>query len=84
MPRCRTEHTSVQSIHQEAGSERGCISCAQPCAGVARVTYARFFHGLANPTRLRLLHLLLTGEQTVSELVVKLGVSQSQVELWYR
>jgi DNA-binding transcriptional ArsR family regulator len=43
---------------------------------------ARFFRVLGDPTRVRLLHLLLeahTGECTVSELVVALAAPQSRV-----
>jgi len=40
---------------------------------------ARFFHGLANPTRYKIIEALLEGEKTVSELVQVTGASQSQV-----
>jgi DNA-binding transcriptional ArsR family regulator len=41
--------------------------------------YAKFFHGLSNPTRLRIVEILLQGERTVSQLVEETGASQSQV-----
>lgn len=41
--------------------------------------YTKFFHGLSNPTRFRIVEILLDGEKTVSELVELLDVSQSQV-----
>lgn len=40
---------------------------------------ARYLRGLGNPTRLRILLLLLQGERTVSEVVDALGLSQSHV-----
>lgn len=41
--------------------------------------YAKFFHGLSNPTRFRIVEILLDGEKSVSELVELLGATQSQV-----
>jgi DNA-binding transcriptional ArsR family regulator len=40
---------------------------------------ARFFHGLSDLTRLRIVELLLDGEKNVSELVSILGQPQSRV-----
>ncbi len=40
---------------------------------------ARFFRGLDDPTRVLLLELLLEGEQTVSELVARVGSPQGRV-----
>ena len=40
---------------------------------------AKFFHGLSDLTRLRIVELLLAGEKNVSELVVILGQPQSRV-----
>jgi DNA-binding transcriptional ArsR family regulator len=40
---------------------------------------ARFFHGLSDLTRLRIVELLLDGEKNVSELVAILGQPQSRV-----
>jgi DNA-binding transcriptional ArsR family regulator len=40
---------------------------------------ARFFRGLGDPTRVRILHILLEGERTVSELVSMLGAPQGRV-----
>jgi DNA-binding transcriptional ArsR family regulator len=41
--------------------------------------FAKFFHGLSNATRLRLVEILLEGERTVGELVELVGVTQGQV-----
>lgn len=43
------------------------------------VATARYFRGLGDPTRLRILLSLLEGEHTVSQLVDELGLSQSRV-----
>ena len=40
---------------------------------------AKFFHGLSDLTRLRIVELLLEGEKSVSELVTILGQPQSRV-----
>jgi DNA-binding transcriptional ArsR family regulator len=40
---------------------------------------AKFFSGLANPVRLRIVTLLLDGERSVGEIVRALGVSQGHV-----
>ena len=40
---------------------------------------AKFFHGLSDLTRLRIVELLLAGEKNVSELVTILGQPQSRV-----
>lgn len=40
---------------------------------------ARVFHGLADPTRLRIVQLLLAGELNVGELVAALGTPQGRV-----
>src|SRR5437870_4225914 len=40
---------------------------------------ARYFRVLGDPTRLRLLELLMDGERTVSELTEQLGVPRSRV-----
>lgn len=40
---------------------------------------AKFFRGLGDPTRLKILELLLEGEKNVSELVKVLGVPQGRV-----
>ncbi len=40
---------------------------------------AKFFHGLSDLTRLRIVELLLAGEKNVSELVELLGQPQSRV-----
>lgn len=41
--------------------------------------YAKFFHGLSNPTRLKIVEALLDQEMNVSQLVDAIGASQSQV-----
>ena len=40
---------------------------------------ARVFHGLADPTRMRIVQLLLDGEKNVGELVAALGAPQGRV-----
>lgn len=40
---------------------------------------ARLFHGLSDPTRVRIALLLLDGERSVSELVAALGAPQGRV-----
>lgn len=40
---------------------------------------ARFFRALGDPTRLRLLNLLLQGEQSVTELVEAVGAPQGRI-----
>jgi len=41
--------------------------------------FAKFFHGLSNPTRLKIVEALLDREMNVSQLVETIGASQSQV-----
>lgn len=41
--------------------------------------YAKFFHGLANPTRFRIVQSLLEKDMNVSEIVEELQIKQSQV-----
>ncbi len=41
--------------------------------------YAKFFSGFANPTRYKIIELLMEGEKTVSEIVDALNASQSQI-----
>jgi ArsR family transcriptional regulator len=40
---------------------------------------AKFFRGLGDPTRLKILDILLEGEQSVSDLVRLLGIQQGRV-----
>ncbi len=40
---------------------------------------ARFFRGLGDPTRLRIVQLLLDGQRTVSDIVHELGVQQGRI-----
>ncbi|WP_170006494.1 ArsR/SmtB family transcription factor [Bacillus fonticola] len=46
---------------------------------VSSEIYAKFFHGLANPTRFKIALSLLDKEKNVSELVGELQLKQSQV-----
>ncbi len=41
--------------------------------------YAKFFSGLSNPTRFRIIEELMVSEKTVGELVSALNASQSQI-----
>ncbi len=45
----------------------------------AAQTVARFFRGLGDPTRVRILNILLEGERSVSELVALLRAPQGRV-----
>ncbi len=47
--------------------------------GLASELDARFFRGLGDPTRLRIVQLLLDGERTVSEIVRELGGLQGRI-----
>jgi DNA-binding transcriptional ArsR family regulator len=51
----------------------------EPVSEQRLAVVAKFFHGLSDLTRLRIIELLLEGEQNVSELVVALGQPQSRV-----
>jgi DNA-binding transcriptional ArsR family regulator len=42
---------------------------------------ARIFAGVSDPTRLRILLLLWEGEQNVSELVARIGISQGRISI---
>src|SRR5688572_14332093 len=42
---------------------------------------ARVFAGVSDPTRLRILLVLLEGEQNVSELVAQIGISQGRISI---
>lgn len=56
------------------------IPLAAPVAfDVRSDTLSRFFRGLGDATRLRILFLLVEGERTVSELVALLGSPQGRV-----
>lgn len=48
-------------------------------AAVQAELYAKFFHGLSNPTRFKIVEALLEREMNVSQLMVAIGASQSQV-----
>jgi len=43
--------------------------------------YTKFFHGLSNPTRYKILLSLVNGEKNVSELVEDTGCSQSLISM---
>jgi len=63
-------------------SESGPRGDEPPAPQEAADLHARFFRALGDPTRVRLLHLLLaapTGECSVGELVEALGAPQSRV-----
>lgn len=45
----------------------------------AESVHSKFFQGLADPTRLRIVRMLLDGPQTVGALVARLCISQSGV-----
>jgi DNA-binding transcriptional ArsR family regulator len=47
--------------------------------GISSEIYAKFFHGLSNPTRFKIVLSLLDKEKNVSELVEELQIKQSQV-----
>jgi DNA-binding transcriptional ArsR family regulator len=46
---------------------------------ISSEVYAKFFHGLSNPTRFKIVISLLNKEKNVSELVEELQIKQSQV-----
>lgn len=48
-------------------------------APVQTEIYARFFHGLSNPTRFRIVEILVEGEKSVGQLVEATKATQSQV-----
>lgn len=50
-----------------------------PAASASAALLARVFHGLADPTRLRIIQLLLDGEKHVSALVAALEAPQGRV-----
>jgi len=43
--------------------------------------YTKFFHGLSNPTRYKILLSLIGGEKSVGELVEDIGCSQSLISM---
>jgi len=63
----------TESMHQR---RTGATLAATPNA--ADLT-ARFFSGLADPTRLRIIELLLERPHTVGEMVTRLGLRQARV-----
>lgn len=52
---------------------------AKEASTIQSELYAKFFHGLSNPTRYRITELLLEGEKSVGELVTSLKTGQSQI-----
>ena len=59
--------------------DRPRVADVGPISSGAAQTAARFFRGLGDPTRVRILNILLTGEWSVSELVDLLGAPQGRV-----
>ena len=55
------------------------VSVTHSDAAVQTEIYAKFFHGLSNPTRLRIVEMLLDREMNVSQLVEAIGASQSLI-----
>ncbi len=55
------------------------VNRVQSDEAVQTEIYAKFFHGLSNPTRLKIVQALLDSELNVSQLVELIGASQSQV-----
>jgi len=56
------------------------VAPAPPAAATSAADLtARFFNGLADPTRLRIVELLLERPHTVGEIVATLGLRQSRV-----
>jgi ArsR family transcriptional regulator, cadmium/lead-responsive transcriptional repressor len=51
----------------------------RPVGSAETEAMARYFRVLSDPTRLRILELLLDGERTVSELVEAVGAPQSRI-----
>ena len=64
---------AMVAVAVEAGRVAGAGRFSQPELD------ARFFRGLADPCRVRLLELLLAGEKNVSELVEETGLAQNRV-----
>ena len=63
-------HTDVSTTHQARDAQQ---------AGRRDELTSRFFQVLADPTRIRIVHLLLEREHNVSELVERLGIQQGRV-----
>ncbi len=55
------------------------LNAAQVDAAVQTEIYSKFFHGLSNPTRLKIVETLLDREMNVSQIMEAIGASQSQV-----
>ncbi|MHB8179093.1 MAG: ArsR/SmtB family transcription factor [Vulcanimicrobiaceae bacterium] len=51
----------------------------EPRDRLADTLYAKFFSGLADETRLRIVRYLLEGPRTAGEIVTELGMSQSRI-----
>lgn len=51
----------------------------QTATAVQTEIYAKFFHGLSNPTRFKIVEALLDSEMSVGQLVATIDSSQSQV-----
>jgi DNA-binding transcriptional ArsR family regulator len=61
------------------GELRAGVVPAGPAPETGAELDARFFRGLGDPTRLRILHLLLAGERSVGEIVAALGGLQGRI-----
>jgi DNA-binding transcriptional ArsR family regulator len=57
----------------------GAQRARRPDRGAEDETLARFFHGLSDPTRVRILRFLLDGPKTAGEIVHHLGRHQPSV-----
>jgi len=67
----------VQMTHEEPGPAAAPAEGRLPDATAE--LYAKFFRGLGDPTRVKIIQLLLERPRTVSELVTILGVPQGRV-----
>lgn len=62
---------------QRSSARRQGARSSQPAARLD--TLARFFHGLADPTRVQILHFLLDGPRTAGQIVEHIGRPQASV-----
>lgn len=87
---CGADHMHLPTYKSEThtphpGEEEGGMPLPQHSADLSPTaigevdTVAKFFHALADPSRLRLLEFLVNDEHTVTECVTHVGLSQSQV-----
>ena len=78
MPEPKQETVERQE-EVEAQQTIGRFLDPQAAADMSSVLYAKFFRGLGDPTRVRIVRLLLEKPRTVSELVGLLGSPQGRV-----